>query len=95
MANFSTFYWGMLAFFICCAVGFCMSFAGGFVIDSVHSKMIDAPGHDSNFAIQTESQVYWFINLYYLVMYAIPIIGGLIFGQSILKKVRETDYVYR
>ena len=85
----------MLAFFICCAIGLTMSFMGGYVIDTVHEKMLDAPGSDSDFAQQSEGMVYFFINTYYLLTYAIPALGAIIFGQSIIKRVRQSDFVYR
>jgi hypothetical protein len=95
MAEFTTFYWGFLTFIICCGIGLIMSFFGGQFIDTMVNMQSELPGHDSSFATQTEGQVYWFINLYYLLMYCIPILGAIIFGQAIIKRVRQSQYTYR
>jgi hypothetical protein len=92
MATYSTFWYGFLAFVIFCVAGLLMSFWGGYMIDTLHEKAITMPGHDSNFAVQTQWMVYWFINYYFLVMYCIPIMGAIIFGQSIVKRVRMSQY---
>jgi len=95
MADMGTFWYGFLAFILCCAVGLTLSWSGGYVIDTIHEKMLDAPGHDSDFATANESNVYWAINMYYLIMYGVPVIGAIIFGQSIVKRVRKDQFTYR
>lgn len=95
MAEFTTFWFGFITFIICCVIGLIMSFWGGQFIDIIVNKQADMPGHDSSFAEQTEDQVYWFINLYYFLMYCIPILGAVIFGQAIIKRVRQSQYTYR
>jgi hypothetical protein len=72
-----------------------MSFYGGYFIDYMVNMQSELPGHDSNFATQTEGLVYTYINLYYAVMYCIPILGAVIFGQAILKRVRTSQFTYR
>lgn len=93
--TFTTFWWGFLAFIIFCVAGLLMSFWGGTFIDIMHEKAITMPGHDSDFSNNSQWMVYWFINLYYLIMYCIPILGAVIFGQSIVKRVRTSSYTYR
>lgn len=95
MAEFTTFYWGFLFFLLCCGVGLIMAFFGGQFIDMMINKQSDFPGHDSSFALQSENQVYWFVNLYYAVTYFIPILGAIIFGQSVIKRVRQSAYTWR
>ena len=95
MAEFGTFYFGFLAFVICCLVGLVMSWIGGGLIDTLHETGKDLPGSDSDFANDTQGQVYWAMNLYYFLMYVIPVIGAVIFGQSILKRVRQSRYEWR
>lgn len=96
MAVFSIFWDGFLVFIICCAIGFTMSYFGGKMIDEIHEWKVQhpLPGDTSNFYIQSHNQVYWFINLYYALMYCIPALGALIFGQSIIKRVRTDRYRY-
>jgi hypothetical protein len=95
MAEFNTFWFGFLTFIICCVIAIVMSFYGGGFIDMLHDKQKDMPGHDSDFAEATEDQVYFFINLYYFVMYCIPVLGALIWGQAIIKRVRQSQYTWR
>lgn len=95
MAEFGTFYYGFLAFVLCCGIGLTMSYLGGGLIDNLHEKAKTMPGADSDFAQKTQSQIYWFINLYTLLMYCIPVLGAIIFGQSILKRVRQSRYTWR
>jgi hypothetical protein len=66
------------------------------MIDEIHEWKVEHPmaGDTSDFYIQSHDQVYWFINLYYVIMYLIPVIGAAIFGQSIIKKVRTDRYNY-
>lgn len=96
MAVFSVFWDGFLVFILCCAIGFTMSYFGGKVIDTVHEWKADHPmdSDTSDFYKASKDQVYWFINLYYLLMYAIPIGGAAIFGQSIIKRQRVDRYRY-
>ena len=95
MATFSTFWWGFLAFCICCVTGLILSFLGGYFIEILHEQAITLPGHDSDFAVQTQGNVYWYINLFYFVCYCIPILGAVIFGQSVVKRVRVSGYGFR
>lgn len=95
MAEFNTFYWGFLAFVICCVCAFVMSWSGGYLIDKLHEDSSTFPGHDSNFAQQTQGQIYFYINLYYLIMYILPVLGAIIWGQAIIKRVRQSAYQYR
>jgi hypothetical protein len=95
MAEFSTFWAGFLFFLMCCVVTIIMAFYGGNFIDIMHNQQQILPGHDSDFATAAEGQVYWWINLYYAIMYMIPILGAVVWGQSIIKRVRESQYTWR
>jgi len=95
LAAFSTFWAGFVVFIICCTIGLVMAFWGGGFIDRMIDMQSDLPGSTSDFAADTEDQVYWFVNLYYFVMYCIPILGAVIWGQAIIKRVRESQYSYR
>jgi hypothetical protein len=95
IATFTTFWWGFIAFLICCVCGLFLAFWGGYFIDVMHEQAITLPGHDSSFALNSEWLVYWYINAYYLVCYVIPVLGAVIFGQSIVKRVRASQYSYR
>ena len=90
--TFSTFWWGFVAFFLFCVVGLIMSFWGGYLIDMIHDESTDWPGQDSDFADGSLWLVYWFINMYYFVCYCIPVLGAVIFGQSLVKRVRVSGY---
>jgi len=93
--SFTTFYWGFLVFIIACVSGLIMAYFGGWFMDTMLIHAMTLPGHDSNFAIQTQDQVWWFVNLYYFIMYCIPVLGAVIWGQSIVKRVRTSEYTYR
>ena len=73
-----------------------MSYFGGKVIDDVHEWKVQHPleGDNSDFYKNTNGQVYFFINLFYVLMYIIPVLGAAIFAQSIIKKVRSDRYNY-
>ena len=100
MATFSTFWWGFLVFVIFCVAGLIMSFWGGFFLDSIIEETSTLPHQchgtgDTGIGCQMQQDIYWFINLYYLVCYIIPVLGAVIFGQSIVKRVRMSQYDYR
>jgi hypothetical protein len=93
--SFTTFYWGFLVFIIACVSGLIMSYFGGWFLDTMLTMAITLPGHDSHFAENSQDQVWWFVNMYYLIMYCIPVLGAVIWGQSIVKRVRTSTYTYR
>lgn len=93
--SFTTFYWGFLVFLIACVSGLIMSYFGGWFLDTMLTTAITLPAHDSNFAIQSQDQVWWFTNLFYFICYCIPVLGAVIWGQSIVKRVRVGSYEYR
>jgi hypothetical protein len=95
MAEFTTFWYGFLVFIIFTINAIFVSFYGGFLIDTIHATGETLPGSTSDFAQQSSGQVYWFINLFYLICYAWPVLGGLVFAQAILKKGRTSQYIYR
>lgn len=90
--TFSTFWWGFVAFLLFCVVGLILTFFGGYLIDYIHEDSASWPGQDSNFANDSLWTVYWFINCYYFVCYCIPVLGAIIFGQSLVKRVRMSGY---
>jgi hypothetical protein len=93
--SFTTFYWGFLVFIIACVCGLIMSYFGGWFLDMMLIKSMTLPGHDSDFALSTENLVWWYVNMYYFIMYCIPILGAVIWGQSIVKRVRTGAYDFR
>lgn len=100
MAIFDSFWAGFTIFVLCCIVGFLMSYGGGRIVDEVHERAIQAgvlepDGSMNAFQSGTQSTLYFFINYYYLICYIIPVFGALIWGQSIVKRVRSTQYTYR
>lgn len=73
-----------------------ITFFGGYFIDLVTGEdfVEGLPGHDSEFA-QTENatgNIWFFINAFYFVMYCWPILGGLIWYQSHVKKGGNQAY---
>lgn len=95
MADFSTFWAGFTVFIICCIVGLVMSWVGGGLIDRMHEEAKTLPYADSDMTEAMQGDIYWFINAYYLITYLIPVLGAIIFGQSILKRVRTSRYTWR
>lgn len=99
MATFISFWAGFTIFVTCCAVAFVMSYAGGKVIDTVHERALDAgilksPGTANEYQLGTEPMLNFIINFYYFIMYALPVFGALVFGQSIMVRLRQDRYTY-
>jgi hypothetical protein len=75
-----------------------MSFFGGYFIDSMFgvekNQLEDLPGHDSPIAVAMENDgmIWFFVNFFYFIMYAWPVLGGIIWGQSILKRGGSSAY---
>lgn len=93
MTTFSTFWWGFLAFVVFCVAGLIMAFWGGFLIDTVFEQSHNLPNQDTPTAYAMQRDIYWFVNLYYFICYLIPVLGAVIFGQSIVKRVRGSTYL--
>lgn len=92
MANFSTFWAGMLVAFIFWMVAFILAFYGGYLIDSVYKNSAGLPHGDEATYQKMQSNLPWFTNLYYLVAAGCAVIGAIVFGQSIVKQVRISRY---
>jgi len=96
MASFDTFWSGLLSFFIFATVGLVLTFViGGILIDSLYEVGVDLPHGDEAVYLAMQGQLPWFMNLYYLVGIGSSILGAIIFGQSIVKRVRRDKYTYR
>ena len=91
----------MLCFFIFATVGYVLAvFVGGMLLDPLYTLGSDNEtlphGDEETYtAMQGGGQIFWFINMYYLVAIGSGILGALIFGQSIVKRVRQDKYKYR
>lgn len=94
MATFSTFWWGFLTFIIFCVGGLVMGFWGGYLLDTVVEESNHLPYQNTPMAATMQTDINWFINLFYFICYLIPVIGAVIFGQSIVKRVRMSTYSY-
>lgn len=82
---------------VCITLGILMSFAGGSMIDSLTmgstGQLLTNNSHVSpGFQAAQTSTMYWFINLYYFLCYAIPLLGIAIFIQSILPRTSGDRY---
>ena len=100
MAQTSTFFAGMLAFFIFCGTGLILTYVGGgLIIDNLHEMSVNGdippPPAETDLTQAMRGDLYWFINLFYFVCYGVSILGGVIFGQAIVKRIRMGEYVYR
>lgn len=106
MASFATFWRGFLVLIIFCLVGFVLSYFGGKFMDTFLSRYEEAgyltqnvehPSTMSDFYNHTtkmgDYKVY--LNLYYLFCYFFPIMGCVLFYQSIVKNTRQEQIVYR
>lgn len=94
-ATFNTFWWGFLAFLIFTIAGIVMAFYGGYFLDTMTNDVVSRlPNPDPAMTDQMQADIYWFINLFYLVCDFMPVLGGAIWGQSIVKRVRVSQYAY-
>lgn len=89
--SFQVFGTGFMLMIICIAIGILMSFAGGTLIDimtmgDTGDLFINNSGVSADFQTAQNGTIFWFINLYYFLCYAIPLLGIAIFIQSILPK---------
>jgi hypothetical protein len=80
---------GFVLMIFCIASGILLSFAGGTLIDTFTigpaSETLTNNTHVSaDFQAAQAATMYWFINLYYFICYALPVLGIGIFIQSIL-----------
>jgi hypothetical protein len=95
-ASFQSFYLGFLVFLIFTIGALFMAFFGGMIIDVFTNHVAQTlPMQNTPMATQMQQDLFWFVNLYYLVCDLLPVLGGAIWGQSILKKVRTGVYQYR
>ena len=68
-----------------------MAFAGGMVIDTLTlgttgNLLLNNSGVSPGFQTAQQSTMFFFINFYYFLCYAIPLLGIVIFIQSILPR---------
>lgn len=89
--SFQVFGTGFILMIICITLGILMSFAGGTLIDMLTmgktGQILTNNSHISaDFQKSQLGTMFWFINLYYFLCYAIPILGVAIFIQSILPR---------
>jgi hypothetical protein len=68
-----------------------MSFAGGTLIDiltmgETGQTLLNNSQVSADFKASQVGTMFWFINLYYFLCYAIPLLGIAIFIQSILPR---------
>jgi hypothetical protein len=73
-------------------IGILMSFAGGTVIDTMVDGFTAAGVYDVPAAWDSTGRVNTLINLYYFVMYLIPLIGIAIFFTTVLKRQKYDRY---
>lgn len=95
---FQIFGTGFVLMIVCMSIGVLMSFAGGTIIDMLtmgetgelitNNSAVDPAWKD----VQNDT-MWWFINLYYFCCYAIPLLGIVIFIQSILPKTTGDRYI--
>lgn len=87
---------GFVIFIVFTMNAFVITFFGGYFIDLVTGAdfVERLPGHDSEFATNEweTGNLYWFVNAFYVVCYAWPILGGLIWFQSHVKRGGNQSY---
>lgn len=97
-ADFQIFGMGFVLMIICIAIGILMSFAGGTVIDILTTgtggkALLNNSMVSSDFQASQQSTMWFFVNLYYFLCYAVPVLGIVIFIQSILPRTSGDRYV--
>jgi len=89
--SFQVFGTGFILMIVCITLGILMSFGGGTLIDlmtmgETGELLLNNTGVSAEFQAAQLGTMFWFINLYYFMCYAIPLLGIVIFIQSILPK---------
>lgn len=89
--NRSSFWLGVCVFFTFCLGGLIMSSAGGLMLDRIVEDTRDLPYQchgtgDTGIGCRMQQDIYFLINSYYLVCYLIPVIGAVLFFQSVMKR---------
>jgi hypothetical protein len=98
MATFQIFGMGFILMIVCITLGILMSFAGGTVIDSLTmgktGDLLTNSSHMSTgFKTAQDNTIWIFINMYYGFCYLLPVLGIVIFIQSIMPKTSGDRYV--
>jgi hypothetical protein len=89
---------GFMLMIFCIGCGILLAFAGGTVIDMLTmgstGELLTNNSHVStDFKAAQSATMYWFINLYYFICYALPVLGIGIFIQSILPQTSGDRYI--
>jgi len=86
MTNFASVWQGFVIMIVTILIGFTMSFAGGVILDTI----IDAFAMGGFYTVPAiwdpKSKINLLVNLYYFLMYLIPLIGISSFVVTILKR---------
>lgn len=97
-ATYQAFYTGWVIFVLCCMVGFMMSFLGGLLLDTLYTNldkanMIQGTMISAAWNAAQDSQMWWFINAYFFLCYAVPCIGAVVYFQAIVRKTQGSRYI--
>jgi len=98
MATFQIFGMGFVIMVSLVSLGILMAFAGGTVIDVLTmgdtGQTLTNNSHvSSDFKASQNATMWFFINLYYFICYALPVLGIAIFVQGILPRTSGDRYI--
>jgi hypothetical protein len=98
MGSIQIFGTGFAIMLVCIGIGIILAFSGGTVIDSLTmgstgQLIMNNTQVSPGFQNAQNTTVWFFINLYYFMCYAVPILGIGIFIQSILPKTSGDRYI--
>jgi len=98
MATFQIFGTGFVLMIVCITLGILMAYAGGTLIDRLTMGdtgdiLLNNSHVSPDFQKAQQGTMWWFVNLYYFICYALPVLGIVIFIQSILPKTSGDRYL--
>ena len=92
MTNFVTVWEGFVIMVVCIIVGIIMSFAGGTILESMIDGYTTAGVYDVPAEWNPMGGVNTLVNIYFFLMYLIPVIGIACFIISVLKRQKYDRY---
>mgnify|MGYP001159299576 FL=1 len=92
MTSFSAVWQGFIIMIVTIAVGVMMSFAGGTILDTLVDGFTIAGVYDVPAEWDQSGTINLAINLYYFLMYVIPLLGVAIFVVTLHQRKRYDRY---
>jgi hypothetical protein len=75
-----------------------MSFLGGLLLDTLYTNLdkanlIQGTMISAEWNAAQDNLMWWFINAYFFLTYAVPCIGAVVYFQAIVRKTQGNRYI--